>query len=445
MDKCLIEFTKTFQNLQFFHQNRQLTNEKHAKTLSKKEKLAIFAKENKTHMNDKVIKIVNEARWADGQNVRTRLDDITYNPMRSQEEFVMRLTRENARTEYGRRYDFTHIHSIEEFRKYLPLTTYEDYIPYIESITNGKKNILTAYLTEHISVLDDSRKLPQSRWSVQTGYDYSFCAGFYLAGHYGYLTEGMTLNLMESHIEHLSSGVTIGNLLGRLLTKRKFDSTQVYVIPVDTKDQPNEHDKCYTQALYALSQRDISLAMCDHYDNLVELLRYIEKHWPKLTEDIEQGHFNIPSDPERANAIREKMEYHHIGTQMVEDLWPGLRCIMVRDVDNLSASFELLRTYCGSKVHFIFTGISSPEGTFSTAINLDDPQTVLIPDSVFYEFKPKEASSYYQLLTLDQLEIGRSYELVVTTLSGLYRYQTKKTILVVGRYHDTPTVIIDKE
>ena len=125
-------------------------------------------------------------------------------------------------------------------------------------------------------------------------------------------------------------------------------------------------------------------------------------------------------------------------------LMPALRCIMVYDVDCLGASFELLRTYCGSNVHFIFTGISSAEGTFSTAINLDDPQTVLIPDSVFYEFKPKESRSYNRLLTLDQLETGLRYELVVTTLSGLYRYKTKKTFLVVGRYHDTPTVIIDK-
>lgn len=71
-------------------------------------------------------------------------------------------------------------------------------------------------------------------------------------------------------------------------------------------------------------------------------------------------------------------------------------------------------------------------------------QTVLIPDSVFYEFKPKEASNYDTLLTLDQLEIGRSYEMVVSTLAGLYRYKTYKNVLVVGRYHDTPTVIIDR-
>ena len=129
---------------------------------------------------------------------------------------------------------------------------------------------------------------------------------------------------------------------------------------------------------------------------------------------------------------------------MVEQLWPGLHCIMVYDVDRLSASFELLRTYCGSSVHFIFMGITSSLGIFSTAINLDDPQTVLIPDGMFYEFKDKESRNYNRLLTLDQLEIGRSYELVVTTLSGLYRFKTKKTFLVVGRYHDTPTVIVDK-
>ena len=63
---------------------------------------------------------------------------------------------------------------------------------------------------------------------------------------------------------------------------------------------------------------------------------------------------------------------------------------------------------------------------------------------MFYEFKPKETNGYLTLLTMDQLEIGSSYELVVTTLSGLYRYKTGKTFHVVGRYHDTPTVIIDK-
>ena len=395
-------------------------------------------------MDEKVMKIVNETRWTDGMNVRNRLEDITYNPMRSQEEFVMRLMRENARTEYGKKNNFKNVHRLDDFRQHIPLTTHEDYIPYVERIAQGEKNLLTSYMTEHISTLDGYKRLPLSRWSIQTCYDYSFCAGFYVAGHHGYLTDGMTLNLVDNSVERLPSGITEGNLLGRLLVKREFDNDQVYVIPVDITNWPQTMDVLYLQALFALKQRDISLAICDHYDNMLELLRYIEKHWPQLADDIERGSDFIKPDAQRANMIRDIMETHHIGTQLLTQLWPRLHCMMVYDVDCLSASFELLRTYCGSNVHFVFTGISSPEGTFSTTLHLDDPQTVLIPDSIFYEFKPKEANDYNTLLTLDQLEIGRSYELVVTTLSGLYRYKTHKTFLVVGRYHDTPTVIMDK-
>ncbi|MBO4718311.1 MAG: GH3 auxin-responsive promoter family protein [Prevotella sp.] len=395
-------------------------------------------------MDSGVIKTVNMARWTDGLNVRNRLEDITYNPMRSQEDFVMRLLRENSRTEYGRKYNFRNIHSIDEFRRCVPLTDYVDYKSYFKRIADGERNVLTAYLTEHISVLDGFKKMPQSRWGVQANYDYSFCSGFYLVGNHGFLTDGMTLNLVDNSVERLPSGITIGNMLGRLLVKREFDNDQVYVIPVEVTNSPQRNDILYMQSLFALSQKYISLAICDRYDNLLEMLRYIEKHWPTLADNIERGNPYIQPAPERAHAIREIMDSHHVGTQMVEQLWPGLHCIIVYDVDRLSAGFELLRTYCGSNVHFVFTGISSPEGTFSTALNLDDPQTVLIPDSVFYEFKPKEAADYKQLLTLDQLEIGRNYELTVTTLSGLYRYKTRKTLLVVGRYHDTPTVIVDK-
>lgn len=395
-------------------------------------------------MDEKVIKIVNEARWTDGQKVRNRLEDITYNPMRCQEKFVMRLVRENSTTAYGQTHGFKNIQNIDDFRNRVPLTTYNDYIPYIGRVVNGERNVLTAYLTEHISTLDGYRRLPQSRWSMQTSFDYSFCAGFYIAGHHGYLTDGMTLNLVDNCMDRLPSGLTVGNMLGRLLTKRDFDNDQVYVIPIDVANSHGRTDILYLRALFALKQRKVSLAICDHYCEMVELLRYIEKHWPTLAEDIEHGNPYIQPDPERADKIREIMEPHHIGTQMVDQLWPMLRCIMVYDVDNLGVGFELLRTYCGSQVHYVFSGISSPEGTFSTVLNIDDPQTALIPDSVFYEFKPKDVQNYHQLLTLDQLEIGRSYEPVITTLSGLYRYKTQKTFLVVGRYHDTPTVIIDK-
>lgn len=189
-------------------------------------------------MDERVIKSINEARWADGQIVRNRLEDITFNPMQSQEEFVMRLVRENAKTAFGQEHGFKNIRSVDEYRQRIHISTYNDYTEYFERIANGERNVLTAYLTDHFSPQHGIKKLPQSRWGVQLYNDYNFSAMFYIAGNQGLLTDGMVLNLVDNHIERLPSGVYVGNLLGRLLTKREFDYNQVYVIPVISPKHP---------------------------------------------------------------------------------------------------------------------------------------------------------------------------------------------------------------
>jgi hypothetical protein len=392
-------------------------------------------------MDERTIKIVNEARWTDGQIVRNRLDEISYDPMGYQEELVLRIARENVNTTFGRKHGFDRIHNIADFRMRVPISCYDDYPEYIERISNGERNVLTAYLTEHLSPYEGYKKLPLSRWGVQTFYDYNFSAAFYIAGNEGLITGGMTLNLVDNCIDTLPSGVHVGNLLGRQLTRRDFDNSKVYVIPIDVANYVGQNDILYIQALYALSQKKISLAICDHYTDMINLLRYIEKHWPRLANEIEQGNTYVTADAMRANTIREVMERHHIGTQLVTNLWPDLHVMMIYDVCCLTTSFELLRTYCGRDVHYIFAGINSAIGSFTMPLNIDDPQTVLIPDSVFYEFKPLESKNYNDLLTLDQLELGKRYELIATTLSGLYRYKTNKVFYIVGHHHETPTVI----
>lgn len=392
-------------------------------------------------MDERTIKIVNEARWTDGQIVRNRLDEISYDPMGYQEELVLRIARENVNTTFGRKHGFDRIHNIADFRMRVPISCYDDYPEYIERISNGERNVLTAYLTEHLSPYEGYKKLPLSRWGVQTFYDYNFSAAFYIAGNEGLITGGMTLNLVDNCIDTLPSGVHVGNLLGRQLTRRDFDNSKVYVIPIDVANYVGQNDILYIQALYALSQKKLSLAICDHYTDMINLLRYIEKHWPRLANEIEQGNTYVTADAMRANTIREVMERHHIGTQLVTNLWPDLHVMMIYDVCCLTTSFELLRTYCGRDVHYIFAGINSAIGSFTMPLNIDDPQTVLIPDSVFYEFKPLESKNYNDLLTLDQLELGKRYELIATTLSGLYRYKTNKVFYIVGHHHETPTVI----
>ena len=50
----------------------------------------------------------------------------------------------NRNTNYGRRYDFKSIQSIDDFQNRVPLTTYEDYTDSIEAISKGQRMVLTA-------------------------------------------------------------------------------------------------------------------------------------------------------------------------------------------------------------------------------------------------------------------------------------------------------------
>ena len=56
-------------------------------------------------------------------------------------ELLMQIVRDNKDTEYGKKYHFDQIHSIEDYKRLVPLSTYDDYAPYIERMVDkGEKN-----------------------------------------------------------------------------------------------------------------------------------------------------------------------------------------------------------------------------------------------------------------------------------------------------------------
>ena len=61
-------------------------------------------------------------------------------------ELLMNLMRDNQDTEYGKKYHFDQIHSVDDFKRLVPMSSYDDYAPYIERMVNkGEKNLLTVY------------------------------------------------------------------------------------------------------------------------------------------------------------------------------------------------------------------------------------------------------------------------------------------------------------
>ena len=67
------------------------------------------------------------------------------------EALLMRILRDNSDTEYGRKYGFSEIASVEEYQKRVPVIVYDNIAEYIERMSNGEQNILTVYPFNHLN------------------------------------------------------------------------------------------------------------------------------------------------------------------------------------------------------------------------------------------------------------------------------------------------------
>lgn len=72
------------------------------------------------------------------------LEKSSLNPMEENEKLLRKILRKNADTEFGKQHGFSEIKSIEDFRRNVPVSVYDDYAPLIERVKNGEKNILTS-------------------------------------------------------------------------------------------------------------------------------------------------------------------------------------------------------------------------------------------------------------------------------------------------------------
>lgn len=87
-----------------------------------------------------------------------RLDD----PMGFSEDFLLKLVSDNRDTEFGRQHGFADIHSVEDYQRQVPLSTYDDYADAIYRMTEmGEKNIITAYPVNHFNKSSGSMGNPK--------------------------------------------------------------------------------------------------------------------------------------------------------------------------------------------------------------------------------------------------------------------------------------------
>jgi len=409
-----------------------------------------------------------------GKKVSEELNENTRHPDEVQFQTLMDILKSAENSEFGKEYDFQSIKTVEGFQKRIPLTDYDFFCERISRMVKGEENVLTGDKIVHFNVtsgtLGTAKKIPVTEKHVQV---FARCNAKYLncvaAQRLGTSwTKGKGLSLAEGTYEILPSGISVGCAssiqaarMGKMIPFIKIDTaSMMYTSPTEAR-QPivGSVYSRYLHALFALREKNITYGNVTFSSVLLESMRYIENHWQLLCDNIEKGSLDpdaaIPEEvqktllkklkpmPKRAAELR-KIFSEGFDTPFGPKVWPGLKFFMcVGGAGFQTYTDKLLDRYLGRDVHILYLGLSASEAMFSLPVDIDNPNSVFVPDASFYEFIPVEngeRDDSQGIKLLGELEVGKQYEIIVTNVSGLYRYQMKDVIEVTGFYNKTPLV-----
>ncbi len=402
---------------------------------------------------------------ADGIEVLERMEKESRNANALSRELLLRLLRGNRDTEYGKRYGFGGIRSYEDYAAKVPLSDYSDYEPYIERmLCFNQKDLITSdevvYYAHTSGTTGASKMIPCTQKTLDlffsTGYERVF--GLYDRSLREKTGEGMPMcrgiTMMESRIGYTPYGTAHGAISETVLIPE--DTAQYNALPEELIYPSADFDRRHLKMLFALSERRLSFMLCSFAPFLYDMIAYLRQNWELLCKDLEKGGIDpdivvdpalrkklearMKSDPERAAEVRAVMAAHE-NDAFVPLLWPDLKLIATIGTASFAPYLEKLRQALGPAVAVDYLGYVCSETTIATVLREDEAAYMLLPWGGFYEFIPMEEGAPQTPLLMDQLEVGKEYELIVTNLSGFYRYRLGDVVRVTGYHNECPMLV----
>ena len=414
--------------------------------------------------------LTNKATGSQGMSVLSAFREETKHPMELTTQLLMKLLDDNKDTEYGRKYGFSEIRSVKEYQERVPVVVYDHLAPYLERMMAGEKNLLTAYPFSHFNETSGTVGVPKV--VPMTDMQADVFAKYNNLLMYGLLNEnedpdwmgGRAFCTSSGNCRTLPSGLTVGEASAKMADYIKGGKDALvamirtmYTSPIEGLNPEPGVDTKYIHTRFALMDPDVRGMVTGFYSVAVLFLHYIEDNRELLIHDIETGTISEEIDmsesvresllkkiepmPERAAQLREAFKD---GTEepWVRKVWPHFSYLSGAGGDGFEIYDRQLKAhYTGGDVDNIYSGVTASEGLWSVPAGVNDFDSILAPSAAFVEFLPVEAGDdFTQCRTLDELEEGKIYELIITNLSGFWRYRMSDAVKVTGFYNKTPKV-----
>lgn len=343
--------------------------------------------------------------WVLKKRIR-QIEHFKANPEDVQQKSLAYLLNTARNTEYGKKFHFGTIKTIQEFQDQVPLTSYDDLLPYINRIVQGEQNILWPSLIKCFAKSsgttgDKSKLVPVSRESLlhchyQGGRDMLalYLQNYPSAG----IFSGKNLSIggsQENKIINKNGEIFIGNISAIVMKNLPFWAQYSRTPGMEIILMEKWEEKIKLMAAETITKNVTSMAGSPMW--ILLLLQHIFKET-------------------KANHIHE--------------IWPNLEVFF-----HGSVSFSPYRPLFEQmdkekKLHYLEI-YNATEGFFGLQDQKEDTSLLLMLNyNIFYEFIPMEDVNKEnpRILPLSDVEVNKYYTMVISTNSGLWRYNIGDTI-----------------
>ncbi|KAJ1291709.1 hypothetical protein BS78_02G336600 [Paspalum vaginatum] len=398
------------------------------------------------------------------------IEEMTSDVDAAQERVLGEILARNADTEYLTKCGLAGATDRATFRAKVPMATYDDLQPYIRRIADGDRTPILSghpvseFLTSSgtsagerklMPTIEDELNRRQLLYSLQMP-----VMNLYVPG----MDKGKALHFLFVKSETRTPGglaarpVLTSYYKSSHFKNRPFDAYNNYTSPTAAILCADAFQSMYAQMLCGLCQRlDVLRVGAVFASGLLRAIRFLQLNWEQLAADIESGALTprvtdpsvreavagilVRPDRELAELVRSECARGD-WAGIITRIWPNTKYLDVIVTGAMAQYIPTLKYYSGG-LPMACTMYASSECYFGLNLRpMCDPSEVsytLMPNMCYFEFLPMDAAAdASQLVDLARVELGREYELVITTYAGLNRYRVGDVLQVTGFHNSAP-------
>ena len=331
-----------------------------------------------------------------------QIDNFIKHPIDTQRGVLFSQLFGAEHTEYGKMYGFRNISTYQDFQEQVPIVSYEQFEPYIEKARQGHSDVFWPGQIRHFAKSSGttnakSKFIPISEESLENCH--------YKAG------KDMLSIYVNNHPE---------NQLFTNKNLRLGGSAEVY-------------------ESYNTKYGDLSAILIENLPFWIEftttpskkvslMSEWESKLYAIVQEVITQDVGSLTGVPSWMMVLLQRV-LKESGRESIAELWPNIEVFFHGGI-SFHPYREQYQKLIGKPINY-YEVYNASEGFFGIQDQSGSQEMLLMLDyGIFYEFIPMEefGRDHPKTVSLEHVELGKNYAMVITTNGGLWRYLIGDTI-----------------